>query len=83
MKQMKTRIRKWGNGLAVRIPQALARRFKLEPGTRVKLSVRGVNLTISPVKSHGTEMDELLTRITQHNLPGEVDTGPAVGNEIW
>ena len=31
---METRIRKWGNSLALRIPQSLARQIALKPGAR-------------------------------------------------
>lgn len=30
-----------------------------------------------------TELAELLDGITDENLHGEVDTGPAVGREVW
>lgn len=34
---MKLRIRKWGNGLALRIPMAYARKFGLKQGDEVRL----------------------------------------------
>jgi len=28
-------------------------------------------------------LDELLEQVTEENIHPEVDTGPAVGNEMW
>ena len=78
---METRVRKWGNSLALRIPKPFANQIGLKPNSLVKLSLRGPELVIVPVKSPGLKLDDLLAQVTEHNLHGEVDTGPAVGGE--
>ena len=78
---METRIQKWGNSLALRIPQPFANQIGLEPNSPVELSLRGAELVIVPVKSPVLKLDDLLAQVTEHNLHGEVDTGPAVGGE--
>ena len=50
---------------------------------RVELSLRGKELVIEPVKPSKLKLDDLLSQVTEHNLHGEVDTGPATGGEIW
>ena len=79
---METRVQKWGNSLALRIPQPFANQIGLEPNSPVELLIRGTELVIVPVKPPGVKLDDLLAQVTEHNLRGEVDTGPAVGGEI-
>jgi len=38
---------------------------------------------IEPVEQAGYDIDDLVAGITDENLHGEVDFGPAVGNEVW
>lgn len=79
---METRVQKWGNSLALRIPKPFATQIGLEPNSPVELSIRGTELVIAPVKSPGLKLDDLLAQVTEHNLHDEVDTGPAVGGEV-
>ena len=79
---METRVQKWGNSLALRIPKPLATQIGLEPDSLVELSLRGKELVIAPVKSPGLKLDDLLAQVTEHNLHDKVDTGPAVGGEV-
>ena len=78
---METRVQKWGNSLALRIPKPFASQIGLEPNSPVELSLRGTELVIALVKSSGLKLDDLLAQVTEHNLHDEVDTGPAVGGE--
>ena len=81
---METRIGKWGNSLALRIPQGLAARAGLTFDSTVELTPGdGSSLVITLVKSPDTELDRLLAGVTEENLHGETDTGPSVGNEAW
>ena len=80
---MEARIRKWGNSLALRIPRSLAQQINLEPDSPVTLTVNGSDLTISPVRRPSVSLDGLLAAVTESNLHGEVDSGPAVGKEAW
>ena len=79
---METRVQKWGNSLVLRIPKPFASQIGLEPNSPVELSLRGTELVIALVKSSGLKLDDLLAQVTEHNLHGEVDTGPAVGGEV-
>ena len=80
---METRVQKWGNSLALRIPKPLADQIGLEPNSPVELSLRGKELVIEPVSPSDLNLDDLLARVTEHNLNGEVDTGPPIGGEVW
>jgi antitoxin MazE len=80
---MKTRVQKWGNSLALRIPKSFAEEAGLHADAAVELSLEGGRLVIQPIAPPPLTLDQLLRGITDENLPGEWDTGPAVGREVW
>lgn len=73
-------IAKWGNSLAIRIPQNLAKKIHLAEGSEVELGIVNGSLVIKP-KHRRYSLDELIGGITPENLHAEVDSGVAVGNE--
>lgn len=80
---MKTHVQKWGNSLALRVPEPLAVQMGIECNSPVELSLRGKELVIVPVNPPSLTLDELLSQVNEHNLHGEVGTGSMAGNEIW
>lgn len=80
---MQTRVQKWGNSLALRIPQAFATELGLSPNSAIELSLEEGRLVILPTSTHKLELEDLLAGITVDNLHSEVDTGIVVGNEAW
>jgi antitoxin MazE len=80
---MKTRVQKWGNSLALRIPKAFADDAGLRENTRVELSLSDGKLVVNALTEEPITLSELLKGVTDDNLHGEWDTGPAVGKEIW
>ncbi|MBM4030234.1 MAG: AbrB/MazE/SpoVT family DNA-binding domain-containing protein [Planctomycetes bacterium] len=80
---MVTTIRKWGNSLALRIPNAFAREVGLEQGAPVEVSLRRGKVVIEPIQEPPLTLAQLLEGITDGNLHGEVHTGPPVGKETW
>ena len=79
---MQARIQKWGNSLAIRIPKPFALEVGLEQNSLVVVSVSEGKLVLEPVKP-SYSLEELLGQVTQDNLHQEIETGPAVGNEVW
>jgi antitoxin MazE len=79
---MQTRIKKWGNSLAVRIPKPLAVEAGLESDSLVEISLMDNRLVLTPLEPAWT-LESLLAQVTEDNLHGEVNTGPATGNEEW
>ena len=75
---MRTRVRKWGNSLGVRIPSVLAEDAHLQEGVEVDVTVREGQLVIVPVRS----LAELVAGITPENLPDLVGDAPR-GGELW
>ena len=80
---MRTRVQKWGNSLALRIPKSFASEINLEPGSEVELTLADGKLVILPLVRSDFSLDELLAGITDSNLHSEFDTGTAAGNEVW
>lgn len=80
---MKTRVQKWGNSLALRIPKSFAAEAGLHANSAVELSLVEGALVVHPVAPQPLSLDELLRGITDDNIPSEWDTGPATGKEVW
>ena len=80
---MKARIQKWGNSLALRIPKSLAIEAGLRPNAAVELSLVDSTLVVRPVSPQPLTLAELLRGVTDDNIPGEWQTGKAVGKEMW
>jgi antitoxin MazE len=80
---MKTRVQKWGNSLALRIPKSFAAEARLREDTPVELSLEEGKLVIRALPQEPLTLEELLRGVTEQNLHGEWDTGPATGKETW
>ena len=80
---MRARIQQWGDSLALPIPEALAAEAQLKPDSLVEVSLVDGKLVVLPVAESALTLERLLAGITEENLHREVDTGPAVGNEVW
>ena len=80
---MRTRVQKWGNSLALRIPKSFATEVGLQRETSVEISLADGKLIITPVAKPKLTLKQLLARVTKENLHHEVDSGPAIGNETW
>lgn len=80
---MLTRIQKWGNSLALRIPKAFAADARLENDSLVEISLVDGLLVIKPVTKSDWILDQLLAGINSQNIHDETDTGPAQGKEAW
>ena len=80
---MRTRMQKWGNSLALRVPKSFADEVGLGRDSPVELSLRKGKLIVAPAAKRGMTLKQLLAKITRNNLHVEVGTGPAVGRETW
>jgi antitoxin MazE len=76
-------VAKWGNSLAVRIPQHVVKEIQLTEGAEVDLVVIDGNLVIKPRLRRRYSLEALVAAITPENLHSEVEAGVAVGHEVW
>lgn len=79
---METQVGRWGNSLAVRIPQAFARELRVEEGGMVELTLADGTLVVTPAR-RGYDLDRLVAAITPENRHGETDWGEPEGVEVW
>ena len=80
---MLTKVQKWGNSLALRIPKAFAREAQLENNSLVEISLVEGQIIVTLVQAPKWTLDELIAGITKKNIHHEVETSSDVGNEAW
>jgi antitoxin MazE len=80
---MKTRILKWGNSLALRIPKPYAEEARLAEDSPVDVTVRNGRLVVVPIAEPLFTLEDLVSEITPENRHTETEMGTPVGNEIW
>jgi antitoxin MazE len=79
---VRTRVQKWGNSLAVRIPKPFAEGAGLRASSEVEVSLDKGEVRLTPVRARW-KLRQLLSGVTRKNLHAEVDSGPARGREAW
>ena len=77
---MKTKLSKWGNSLAVRIPSQIALETSWEEGRSLEIEYTDGAIQLRPI-GVTPDLDQLLDQITGENVHEEVDFGDPVGNE--
>jgi antitoxin MazE len=80
---MLTKVQKWGNSLALRIPKAFAVDARLENDTLVEMSYVDGQILVKPVKQPAWTLEQLLTGVNSGNIHHETDTGKPAGRETW
>lgn len=77
-----TTLRKWGNGIAVRIPSAVVKAVNLAPGGKVELTVCAQSVNLRKVLEPA-RIELLCAAITPENTHGETPWGEPQGREAW
>ena len=80
---MLTKVQKWGNSLALRIPKAFALDAQLKKDSLVEVSLVDGQIIIKPVAAQTWSLEHLLSGINSNNLHQETDTGNAIGKAVW
>ena len=80
---MKSKIRKWGNSLAVRIPSVFAHEMKVEEGASIHMMIEDGALVLRPDHREEWNLCTLIEGMTDENIPGEWETGSPRGRESW
>jgi len=76
-------VKKWGNSAAVRIPASVVQAADLKLDQPVDVREEHGCIVIEPKRARVYTLAELVRGITPANLHDAVDTGPAVGRELW
>lgn len=80
---MKTKVQRWGNSLAVRIPKAFAEEVGLKDDSPIEMRLFKGGLLVEPSATWAPSLGELLEEVTESNLHDEVDSGAPEGSEAW
>ena len=80
---MRTKVQKWGNSLAIRVPRPFAEELGLRQDSDVDLLLAQHELVIKPVAVPRYTLRDLLASVTDDNLHDEVESGGPVGSEVW
>lgn len=80
---MKVLVKKWGNSAAVRIPASVMEAAHLNLDQSVDVTEENGRIVIKPERHGIFSLEDLLDGINSANLHHSVDTGPAVGREVW
>lgn len=78
---MKAKVLKWGNSLAVRIPQVIAKGARLKKGDAIELTASKEGKIELRKLSKIPTLAELVAQITPENRHAEISTGPSRGKE--
>jgi antitoxin MazE len=78
-----TTLSKWGNSLAVRIPQGIAKQAGLSEGDCVALALDASGGIVLRSTRRKYDLSELVSRITPKNRHRETDWGQPQGKESW
>jgi len=80
---MQTKVKKWGNSLALRIPKLFASDANLKLNEMVDISIDQGSIIITPISKKEYSLEKLLKGVSKNNLHGEFNIGSPVGKEIW
>ena len=67
----------------MRIPKSFAAEIGLAENLAVDMSVTEGRLVVQPQVEESLQLEDLLRDITEENLHGPWETGPAIGKEVW
>ena len=80
---MKTKVSRWGNSLALRLPKKLATSQKIFEDSNVEIIEKEEGLLLRSSTNQTYDLNDLLKGITKESVHKEVSTGAARGQETW
>ncbi len=79
---MKTKIRKWGNSLAIRLPLHIVNAKGISEGDELIVTIENDKIVVLPVSKEET-LDSLVKKINVNNQHHETDWGEEFARETW
>ncbi|MFQ5431475.1 MAG: AbrB/MazE/SpoVT family DNA-binding domain-containing protein [Nitrospinota bacterium] len=81
---MRTKVRKWGNSLALRLPKTFVDELGLEDETGIEMKLSKGRIVVATIaRTEKYSIKKLAAGIKKSNLHDEVDTGKPMGREVW
>ena len=80
---MRTRVSKWGNSLAIRLPKAAVQSLQVHEGEAIDLSIEGDAVIIRAPRARYT-LEGLVAQMRPEDQPEAVDdtSAPPMGDEV-
>lgn len=79
---MITRMQRWGNSFAVRLPKSVVRDSGLAEGAALEVEVVDHDIRLRPAVKRVYVLEDLLAGVKRSNLHSEADFGAPRGREI-
>ena len=82
---MTTKIQKWGNSYAMRIPKEIIEEMNFREGSPVSFSIEGDSIIVTHTKKLGYTLDGLLKNFDTKSRHEELFNDTEVGTEavVW
>ena len=80
---MKTKIARWGNSLALRLPKHMTSNYQISEGSDVEIVEEAHGLLVKPVSKRKFQLNVLLKGVTKNNLHDEIEPDRPQGKENW
>ncbi len=80
---MTTKIRQWGNSLAVRLPKTATKAVDFLVDSEVSLIVENGDIIIRRAPQKKDSLAKMIEEMTDDNIHNEISFGDAVGKEVW
>ena len=78
-----TKLAKWGNSLAIRIPQSVAREARLREGDSIAVDLDRDGSIVLRSAPKRYALSDLVSRITPKNRHRATSWGGPQGKEVW
>lgn len=79
---MKTKIQKWGNSLAVRLPKSITDQKDLQAGSGVSVTLKNNQIIVEQVEDE-MSLASLLSKMSVDTIHNETDWSTVTDNEVW
>lgn len=77
---MRAKVSKWGNSLAIRLPQAAVKSLHVREGEQIELAIKGDCVELRSARPR-YRLEQLIDEMTPDNQPEPIDV-PPVGEEL-
>ena len=77
---MRAKVSKWGNSLAIRLPQAAVKSLHVREGEQIELAIKGDCVELRSARPR-YRLEQLIDEIAPDNQPEPIDV-PPVGEEL-
>ncbi len=78
--EMKINLNKWGNSMAVRIPNSFLKQLGISKDAELEMFLDGDKIVLTRNKF---TLNGLLAGIKPQNIHPEIQSGKNIGKEIW